>query len=55
MLAPSPAFQKALLSITKQHQDNPDSVVNYDDIDWDTLTPFFKLIFCLYMISTMGT
>lgn len=37
MLAPSPAFQKALISISEQQKEHPETVVNYDDIDWNTL------------------
>jgi len=35
MLAPSPAFQKALMGIADQKKENED--FSYDDIDWDTL------------------
>lgn len=35
MLAPSPAFQKALISIHEQKKEQKN--INYDEIDWDTL------------------
>ena len=37
MLAPSPAFQKALMSIADQNREDPTKALTYDEIDWDTL------------------
>jgi len=39
MLAPSPAFQKALISINDKQKERrmSNSSLNYDDIDWNTL------------------
>jgi len=36
MLAPSPAFQKALIGIQEQNRQHNGSL-NFDSIDWDTL------------------